>query len=238
MMVVVLPCVAQEQQSSQATPDLSGTGNAGRIAVWKNSTTIGSSIISQSGENVGIGTTAPGSKLDVAGTINMSGGITYQGIPVMQIPGGLSNFNVGLGPFALGATTTGIGNTASGYAAMLYNTTGIGNSAYGNYALAYNTTGYSNTANGGSALEFNTTGYNNTAIGVNVLNSNITGIYNTASGSQAMYYNTTGASNTATGDNVLFYNTGGSNNTGSGEVHCSPTPLATLIPQAAKKPCS
>ena len=32
---VVLPCVAQDQNNGQGTPDLSGTGNPGRIAVWK-----------------------------------------------------------------------------------------------------------------------------------------------------------------------------------------------------------
>jgi hypothetical protein len=64
-------CPAQQQaaDNDQATPAVSGTGNAGRIALWKTSTTLGNSVLSQSGGNVGIGMTTPGSKLDVAGDI-------------------------------------------------------------------------------------------------------------------------------------------------------------------------
>ena len=65
------PCGrAQDSASSgPATPAISGTGSAGRIAVWKNSTTLTSSTISQSAGNVGIGTgaTAPAAKLEVNG---------------------------------------------------------------------------------------------------------------------------------------------------------------------------
>jgi hypothetical protein len=48
--MVVVPCFAQDAvPSGQAAPNVSGTGNAGRIALWKNSSTLGNSVISQSG---------------------------------------------------------------------------------------------------------------------------------------------------------------------------------------------
>src|ERR1035441_8990605 len=45
--------------------------------------------------NVGIGTTTPGSKLDVEGDIRFSGSIRYKLDPVLSFPGGTSNVAVG-----------------------------------------------------------------------------------------------------------------------------------------------
>ena len=90
------PGTCQEASAGgQAAPSVSGTGNVGRVAVWKNSTTMGNSALFQSSANVGIGSTAPGSKLDVAVDINWSGRIRHQGIPVLQTLGGNSSFSAG-----------------------------------------------------------------------------------------------------------------------------------------------
>jgi hypothetical protein len=51
---------------------LGGTGTANRITKFTSSNTIGNSILFDNGTNVGIGTTTPNSKLDVAGDINSS----------------------------------------------------------------------------------------------------------------------------------------------------------------------
>ena len=51
-----------------------GTGTAGMIPKWLDSTTIGDSIISEAAGNIGIGTTTPGSKLSVAGMIETTMG--------------------------------------------------------------------------------------------------------------------------------------------------------------------
>src|ERR1700734_3870893 len=77
----------QETAHGDAAANLTGTGVAGHIAVWVNSTTLGNSQLVQSSGNVGIGTTAPSSKLDVAGDINLSGSIRSQGGIVLQFPG-------------------------------------------------------------------------------------------------------------------------------------------------------
>jgi hypothetical protein len=46
---------------------ISGSGTTNYIAKWTDSTSLGNSIIYDNGTNVGIGTTAPGAKLDVVG---------------------------------------------------------------------------------------------------------------------------------------------------------------------------
>ncbi len=109
-------------------------------------------------------------------------------------------------------TGVGIGNTAVGAAALLFNTTGFANTAVGTAALSNNTEGFGKTAIGNSALFSNTTGNVNTAVGLNALFSNTTGNANTAVGDGALYSNTTGGGNTALGDVAGLSATTGSNN--------------------------
>jgi hypothetical protein len=160
--------------------------------------------------NVGVGTTTPGSKLDVAGDINFSGNMRFQGNPVLVVDTLSDNTALGIG--ALGANTTGISNTASGFEALFSNTVGVFNTATGYNALLNNTTGGDNTASGSEALFSNTTGAANAAIGGAALLENTTGNENTASGVDALLENTTGSENTANGAAALSSNTTGDNN--------------------------
>jgi hypothetical protein len=105
-----LPGLAQESGASgQAAPSVSGTGHAGDIPIWKNNTTLGNSVLSQSGGNMGIGTTAPVAKLEingdaqVDGNFSLSGSILLTGVgPLIQAPNnGLFNFSAGLGALGL-----------------------------------------------------------------------------------------------------------------------------------------
>ena len=151
---------------------------------------------------MGIGTQTPGSKLDVAGDISFSGGILYQGNPVLQVPGGVSHGNVALGVGAFENNTTWCCNTAIGSFALNSNTTGFNNTASGYGALQSNTTGSSNTASGTRALVSNTTGGDNIAIGTGLL-------------AGALGNNTTGNDNIAIGVNAAI-NVSGSN---SNNIH-------------------
>jgi hypothetical protein len=186
----------------QAAPSVSGTGVAGRIAVWKSSTTLGNSVLVQSSGNVGIGTAAPASKLDVTGDIDFTGSVRYQGSTFLQLPPGTS------GLFG--------SNTGVGIGALQSNAAGINNTATGNNALLNNSAGSANTALGSGALFSNTSGNDNTASGINVLISNTTGTGNTGNGAIALNVNTTGSSNTAVGFATLIFNTTGNANTAIG----------------------
>jgi len=183
--------------------------------------------------NVGIGTTTPTERLSVAGNINLTGDLlfngtgmginnlsdgrvagnsTFLGLNAGLNDDGTDNKNVGVGEGALQANTSGVNNTAVGMRALLANTTGNSNTATGFESLQSNTTGGSNTANGRSALQSNTTGSNNAANGFQALGSNTTGGNNTATGYRTLYANTTGSNNVASGLNTLYELTTGSNN--------------------------
>ena len=58
---------------STTTGTLTGTGTAWYIPMWNGTTSLNNSAVTQNGSNVGIGTTAPGFKLDVSGTTRVSG---------------------------------------------------------------------------------------------------------------------------------------------------------------------
>ena len=176
-------------------------------------TTVGSSErarIDASG-NVGIGTTNPSAKLDVAGDAEING------LTVGRGAGDLSS-NTAVGNGALNANTTGSNNVVNGYQALYANTTGGSNVANGYRALFSNTTGSRNTALGATAL-YNTasTGNgNNTAVGFQAGYYNATGINNTALGADALIFNTTASNNAAVGYSALYANTTGTNNVAMG----------------------
>ncbi len=163
--------------------------------------------------NVGIGTTSPSQKLDVAGNININTNgtnalfSTYKGANSEGdnlFIGGGGQSSVG----QVGATWKGSYNTANGYQSLFSNTTGNSNTANGSHSLYSNTTGAYNTANGSFSLYSDTTGNSNIAIGYGSLYSNITGNDNTAIGDSSLYANTTGSDNTAIGRGAGFSGTG------------------------------
>jgi len=172
--------------------------------------------------NVGIGTTTPAGKLEVAGALKVSGtgsGIIFpdgstQTTAVVTPAGGSTN--VAPGASALSGNTTGVDNTASGTGALSNNTTGLRNTANGYQALSANTLRTDNTATGSDALVNNTYGADNTANGSGALYGNTIGSENTAIGSGSLSSNTTGGVNVAVGYLALVFNTSGYDNTACG----------------------
>jgi hypothetical protein len=86
-----------------------GNGTAGTIPLWLDSTSIGDSIMSQSSNNIGIGTTSPGSKLSVTGMIETTlGGYKFPD-GTIQTTAATS----GIGSVVHDSTLTGNGTSSS-----------------------------------------------------------------------------------------------------------------------------
>src|SRR3989442_2628639 len=69
----------------QLAAQVAGSGTTNNIPIWTNSTTLGNSILFQTGGKVGIGTTSPAAKLHVVG----QNGSAAQDAPMaLQVSGG------------------------------------------------------------------------------------------------------------------------------------------------------
>jgi len=141
--------------------------------------------------------------------------LTVYGLTVGRGAGAIaSNTVVGAGS-ALGANTTGTGNSIYGAFAGAAITTGTNNTGIGYGALGAVSTNGSNTAVGYSALQKNT-GSNNVAVGDYSQFETLGGTDNTSIGSNALRNTSTGSYNTALGDRALYNTTTASNNTAVG----------------------
>jgi hypothetical protein len=186
--------------------------------------------------NLGIGYTAPATKLSVSGTalINTN---TDNGVDKLQVSGsaiastlkvntsgqtvsissyynGGAGQNIWIGGGGL-SSSNAIYCTSLGDKSLLANTTGYYNTGVGTESLLANTTGYFNTAVGTESLLANTTGYYNVGIGAGALYSNTTGYQNMAVGN-SLGNNTSGYRNIAVGIVALQNNTSGYSNIGFG----------------------
>ena len=183
------------------------------------------------GTNIGIGTAVPGAKLDIAGTIRITGGGFASGRVLTSDATGLASWqpSVSTADFALsGAFWRQTGNSgttsATDYVGTADNQDLVfrRNSIEGmrlsgassnlvtiaDATINWVTVGRgagniaTNTANGYNALYGNITGYQNTAVGMSSLYSNNTGYNNTALGYLA------GANLTSGNNNIfIWYNT-------------------------------
>lgn len=108
--------------SPAAVGPISGTGTANQVAKFTGTNSIGNSAITETGGNVGIGTTAPGQKLDVSGSIRASSQL------ISSVPNGTSPLSVTSTTLVpnLNAGMLG-GNQASAFAKLNGSNTFTGN---------------------------------------------------------------------------------------------------------------
>jgi hypothetical protein len=66
-------CLNGDCQTGWSSGSITGAGSSGYLTMWNGTTSINSSLIYQSGSNIGIGTANPATKLEVAGDVKISG---------------------------------------------------------------------------------------------------------------------------------------------------------------------
>jgi hypothetical protein len=179
----------------------------------QSATLTGTTVVTSG--NLGVGVSAPLQKLDVSGSVNVSGGYLIGNSVVLSTPpsgsiavgiGAMANattgsaLNVAVGANSMTSLTTAQRNTGVGYGTMYWGTTGSSNTALGDEALTglpgFGMVGSANTALGATALYTLTTGSSNTAVGQNAMRgNNITGNSNVVVGDSAFFSATSGSAN-------------------------------------------
>jgi hypothetical protein len=176
---------------------------------------IDSVITQDASGNIGIATTSPLARLDVAaGNINLENSTATSGNVLKGGSFFLHNFgpaNVFLGIGAGNLAVSGDDNVGIGFIALGSNVDGFSNTAVGGQSLPNNTSGHTNTAIGRAAMQENRTGAFNTAVGRSALLANTVGFNNTAVGVSALQSITENANNTAIGESALTNALGGGN---------------------------
>ena len=215
------------------------SGSSSSSSYWGRSGS--STILANSGDNVGIGKT-PKHGFDVNKGINTDSSYLIGGVQVLSTKGksmlmlgqgagkndstgeqnvligdsaGYKNtsgsYNLFEGYQAGFANKSGSVNSFSGYQAGFANSTGFNNSFYGSYSGYKNTSGIWNSFFGSFAGQNNTNGYFNTFSGFSAGEGNTTGGQNTFLGAHSGSANNTGNSNTAVGNNAGVGTTGSGN---------------------------
>jgi hypothetical protein len=222
-----------------AGPDSNSTALTNAAAIGSNAVVSENNalVLGGTGANavaVGIGTATPAAALDVHGTGNFTGLVTFAagqtfpgtitGITAGPgLSGGGNGGNVSLGlasnACAAGSALSALPFTCTPFATLGANTLSGNQSVTGNVTASGTVSGgLVNAATGfslGGAL-FASASNQNTFLGLSAGNSGGTGCCNTATGAAAFSSNTTGMGNVGDGEGALAFNTTGSQNTASG----------------------
>jgi len=217
--------------SFNASENFTDTANGSYITF--STTAIGSTTrnervrIIDSGD-VGIGTSSPGYRLDVVGSVIRLAETTTGGLAYHQFGRSATatdNFHIGTagdgafriynGNYGAGSprvSVTSAGNLGVGVLAPTYKLEVSADASIYDVRVGRGAGSVaSNTTVGSFAMASNTSGDDNTGVGFGALNGNTTGSDNTAFGSNALSGNVSGGSNTAVGSQALFGNVGNAN---------------------------
>lgn len=223
----VLSVISQPGSTSQGAASILGAGGGGSSFVFSdnlpfflvkdtkanvvnNNLGFGTILFTlQPSGNVGIGTTMPAAKLDVAGDINTSTQFNIGGNRILSNAGS-SNLFAGVGA---GSVNTGSANAFFGTSAGSRNSTGVFNSFFGSAAGVANTVGHDNAFFGTRAGNVTDASFN-AFFGADAGRKNTGGCCNSFFGTQAGQENTgSGAGNSYFGTFAGANNTQGNNNT-------------------------
>jgi hypothetical protein len=158
--------------------------------------------------DVGVGAYNPVSKLDVGGSINLSGDLKMDARALIWAD---EEHGLGLG-WATGLQSTGEYNTFLGSRAGSSNTEGYHNTFVGFESGAENVAGMLNTFLGYASGRSNNSGYANTFLGYSAGSENTTGQWNTCVGYYAGAGNTNGVGNVFLGSSAGDASVDGSDN--------------------------
>ena len=103
--IAAAPVQAPVRLSPEASPAIAGTGTTNALAFWTNSTTLGTSIVTEVGANVGVNTTAPATTLDVNGTATVRGSLVLPENGDATASAGTSSHSVQFGSSTYSSTS-------------------------------------------------------------------------------------------------------------------------------------
>ncbi len=218
-------------------------GGGGTIPAGNNKNTlrhdgtawVASSLLTNTGERIGIGTEWPYYQLEItqnfalpastpnAGNIYKNNELFlhssgYESLFIGKLSGNLSTTgqdNTGFGNNSLRGMGSGQSNTGIGRSALANTVNSNNNTATGAFSLQMNQSGSDNTAVGAASLIWNVSGSNNTALGSYTLFAT-TASFNTAIGSSSMQMNVSGTHNSALGYRSAYFLYDGNRNTAAG----------------------
>ena len=172
--------------NSKQTPAVGGSGTTNYVPVWTSSSNLGSSVIYQSGDNIGIGTTTPPYSLSVKDTVNESAIVgqeaSKQGVGIAGVAIGTGGIGVqGTSDSSAGFGVYGADTSHNGSGVGVLGTTD-GPTGVGLYGKANSTTGTSFGVEGetaspeGVAVGGSNSGTTGNAIGVSGESDSTSGI--------------------------------------------------------------